>query len=206
MAVLTNAGGPGVTAADALEANGLSLAELQPETIAGLSQLLPPPASLHNPVDMLASATPEVYAGCLQLLLADPGVHGVLVILPPPPTYPAEAIAQVLIPLIQASTKPVVIALMGERLIEISSQPVPPARIPEYRFPERAAAALAVLYQRAEMLAQDQHHPSLSRCSAEHAQMLLAKCRTGFSGCRAGYRAVPGLWSPHPADAPGCYQ
>jgi acetyl coenzyme A synthetase (ADP forming)-like protein len=179
MAVLTNAGGPGVTAADALESNGLTLAELQPQTISGLSQLLPPPASLLNPVDMLASATPEVYAGCLQLLLADPGVHGVLVIMPPPPTYPAEAIAQVLTPLIQASPKPVVIALMGERLIEIAANLFRRARVPEYRFPERAAAALSVLYQRAEMLAQDNTIPAYP-VMREHAEALLANTAPGF--------------------------
>ncbi len=94
MAVLTNAGGPGVTAADALEANGLSLAQLQDETSAWLRAILPPAASLKNPVDMLASATPEQYAQCLGILLADPGVHGVLVILPPPPTHTAGAVAK----------------------------------------------------------------------------------------------------------------
>ncbi len=181
MAVLTNAGGPGVTAADALESNGLSLAEFQPQTISGLRRLLPPPASLHNPVDMLASATPEVYAGCLQLLLADPGVHGVLVIMPPPPTYPAEAIAQVLTPLIQASPKPVVIALMGERLIEIAANLFRRARVPEYRFPERAAAALSVLYQRSEMLAQDNTIPAYP-VIREHAEALLANTAPGFLG------------------------
>ena len=179
MAVLTNAGGPGVTAADALEAHGLTMAALQPETIQGLSQLLAPPASLHNPVDMLASATPEVYAGCLQTLLADPGVHGVLVIMPPPPTYPAEAIAQVLSPLIHASSKPVVIALMGERLIETAASLFRRARIPEYRFPERAAAALSVLCQRAEMLAQDSGLP-VYPVQKQAALDLLAGAAPGF--------------------------
>ncbi len=179
MAVLTNAGGPGVTAADALEAHGLALAALKPATIDGLSQLLSPPASLHNPVDMLASATPEVYAGCLQVLLADPGVDGALVIIPPPPTYPAEAIAQVLTPLIQASSKPVVIALMGERLIETAASLFRRARIPEYRFPERAAAALSVLCQRAEMLAQDNSTPAYA-VQRQQAGQRLTQAAPGF--------------------------
>ena len=179
MAVLTNAGGPGVTAADALEAHGLALAALKPATIDGLSQLLSPPASLHNPVDMLASATPEVYAGCLQVLLADPGVDGALVIIPPPPTYPAEAIAQVLTPLIQASSKPVVIASMGERLIETAASLFRRARIPEYRFPERAAAALSVLCQRAEMLAQDNSTPAYA-VQRQQAGQRLTQAAPGF--------------------------
>ncbi|MGW8251105.1 MAG: acetate--CoA ligase family protein, partial [Anaerolineales bacterium] len=152
MAVLTNAGGPGVTAADALEANGLNLAQFSDKTIAALRSILPPAASLQNPVDMLASATPEQYASCLGVLLADPNTHGVMVILPPPPTHTAGAVAKALIPVIHTASKPVVIALMGERLIQEAVEHFRAARIPEYRFPERAAASLAVLVERAEFL------------------------------------------------------
>jgi acetyltransferase len=153
MAVLTNAGGPGVTAADALEAEGLHLAALSARTLAALGTVLPPAASLHNPVDMLAGATPEQYGECLRLLLDDPGVHGVLVILPPPPMHTAGAVAKALIPTIHAAEKPVVIALMGERLIQEAVEHFRAARVPEYRFPERAASALAILVQRADRLA-----------------------------------------------------
>jgi acetyltransferase len=152
VAVLTDAGGPGVTAADALEANGMRLATLSEPTRAALSGLLPPEASLHNPVDMLASAGPEQYAGCLRVLLDDANVHGALVILPPPPMHTAGAVAKALIPVIHASEKPVVVALMGERLIQEAVEHFRAARVPEYRFPERAASALAVLAQRAEFL------------------------------------------------------
>jgi len=110
MAVLTNAGGPGVTAADSLEANGLPLAELQASTHQALRACLPAAASLVNPVDMLASASPEQYAACLGILLADANVHGVLVILPPPPMHTAGAVAKALIPVIHSASKPVVVA------------------------------------------------------------------------------------------------
>jgi acetyl coenzyme A synthetase (ADP forming)-like protein len=153
VAVLTNAGGPGVTAADALETHGLYLAGLADNTILALQDVLPPAASLHNPVDMLASASPDQYAACLQILLDDPGVHGVMVILPPPPMYTAGAVAKTLIPVIHAAEKPVVVALMGERLIQEAVEHFRAARVPEYRFPERAASALAILAQRAEYLA-----------------------------------------------------
>jgi acetyltransferase len=150
--VLTNAGGPGVIAADALEIHGLQLAELIPETRAAIAALLPPAAGLHNPIDMLASASPEQFAACLRLLLDDPGVDGAMVILPHPPMYPAESVAGALIPLIHASPKPVVVALMGEQLIQKAAVRFRAARVPEYRFPERAASALAVLAERAEFL------------------------------------------------------
>ena len=152
IAILTSAGGPGVTAADALEMNGMSLAVLSPDTQAKLAKLLPPAASLNNPVDMLASASPEQFAACLQVLLNDPGVNGVLVVTPPPPMHTAGAVAKTMIPVIHDSEKPVTIALMGERLIQEAVEHFRAARVPEYRFPERAASALAVLAQRAEYL------------------------------------------------------
>lgn len=155
IAILTSAGGPGVTAADALEMNGMSLAILSKETQDALGSLLPPAASLTNPVDMLASATPEQFAKCLQVLLEDPGVNGVMVVTPPPPMHTTGAVAKAMIPIIQNSHKPVTIALMGERLIQEAVEHLRAARVPEYRFPERAASALAVLAQRAEYLEQE---------------------------------------------------
>jgi acetyl coenzyme A synthetase (ADP forming)-like protein len=152
VAILTNAGGPGVTASDSLEADGMYLAELSQATQAALQAVLPPAASLHNPVDMLASASPEQYASSLRILLDAPEVHSALVILPPPPMYTAGAVAKTIIPVIHASQKPVIVALMGERLIQEAVEHLRAARVPEYRFPERAASALATLAVRAEYL------------------------------------------------------
>lgn len=151
-AILTNSGGPGVTAADSLEAHGLRLAELAPETIQALRELLPPVASIYNPVDLLASATPAQYAACLRLLQADPGVHNILVILVPPPLFDAAAMFADMIPLIVASPKPVVTVLMGDAHIQQAVRQLRAAHIPEYRFPERAAAALGALIQRSRYL------------------------------------------------------
>lgn len=152
VAVLTNAGGPGVTAADALEMENMRLSKLKAETIEELNNILPPAASVVNPVDMLASATPEQYARCLQILLADSEVDSVMVILPPPPMFTAGTVAKALIPVIHHAEKPVILALMGERLIQEAVEHFRAARVAEYRFPERAASALAVLARRAEHL------------------------------------------------------
>ncbi len=156
VAVLTNSGGPGVTAADALEAYGLKLAQLSPEIEQALRQVLSPSASLQNPVDMLASAAPQDYANCLRILLSDPEVDSAMVILPPPPMHTAGGVAKAVIPVIYTAEKPVVIALMGERLIQEAVEHFRAARVPDYRFPERAAAALAILVERAESLAHSQ--------------------------------------------------
>ncbi len=152
IAVLTNAGGPGVIAADSLEHNGLSLAQLTDSTLKALSANLPPSAAIHNPVDMLASASPEIYATCLKLLLEDPHIDAVMVILPPPPMFTAEDVAGKLIDVIHHFKKPVVIALLGSTLIEQAHYQFERANIPTYPFPERAASALNALFKRAEFL------------------------------------------------------
>ena len=152
VAVLTNAGGPGVTAADALEARGLIMAEFSPPTLEALAELLPAAASLQNPVDMLATATPDQFADCLGVLLKDPGTDSIMVIFPTPPMHTAGSVAKALIPVIHQAEKPVVISVMGDRLIQEAVEHLRAARIPEYRFPERAAAALAALVKRVELL------------------------------------------------------
>lgn len=147
VAVLTNAGGPGVMASDALAANGLTLADIETSTTDSLHETLSAAAGLNNPIDMLASASPIQYAESLQLLLADKHVDSVLLILPAPPMFSAVSVARALIPVIQMSTKPVVVALMGDELIQEAQAEFRAARIPEYPFPEQAASALAALTQ-----------------------------------------------------------
>ena len=151
--ILTNAGGPGVIAADSLEHHGLMLTQLSESTRTALSAMLPSAASIHNPVDMLASASPEQYAACLNLLLQDPNVDGVMVILPPPPMFKTEDVARKLVEVIGEFDKPVVVVLMGSMLVKEASNEFRDARVPTYPFPERAASALAVLVKRAQFLA-----------------------------------------------------
>ncbi|MFZ5857976.1 MAG: acetate--CoA ligase family protein, partial [Chloroflexota bacterium] len=152
MAVLTNAGGPGVMSADFIEGHGMSLAEITDATREKLRAILPPAASLMNPVDMLSNASPHEYATSLQILLEDPNVDGVLLVLPPPPMYSTESVADALIPIISNSKKPVTVALMGSNLVREAWRRFNAAHIPTYDFPERAASALSCLVRRAEYL------------------------------------------------------
>lgn len=165
IAILTNAGGPGVMAADALERNGLKLAQLTGPSLETLSRRLPAAANVQNPVDMLASASPETYEACLQTLLEDDHVDGVLIILPPPPMFRAEEVAEKILKYSGSgglpgmagtgspAQKPVVVALMGSSLVDEARAVFERARIPTYPFPERAASALQALARRAETLA-----------------------------------------------------
>ncbi len=179
-AVLTNAGGPGVACADALELHGLHLADLSAETHAALQAVLPAAASLHNPVDMLASAMPDHYAECLRILLADPGVDSVIVIAPPPPASSAGAVAKAILPLIQVSDKPVLPVWMGEKLIQEAVEFCRAVQVSEYRFPEDAASALGVLARRADLLEKLDEEPlSPAETQPETVRSLLAGCAAG---------------------------
>lgn len=144
--IVTNAGGPGILAADACEARGLTLSTLDESTTAALRSFLPAEASVGNPVDMIASANADQYRRAIDLLLADPNVDALLVIYIPVMPKDAEAVAKVIK---ETSTltkgKPMVANFMGAS--EWATRLAP---IPSFPFPERAANALARAARHAE--------------------------------------------------------
>jgi acetate---CoA ligase (ADP-forming) len=159
VAVLTNAGGPGILAVDAIEANGLHLATLSTETIVALKEFLLPHASFSNPIDMLASAGPLEYAAALHVLLNDTGVDAVLVICVPPPIEDSTPVAQAVAEVGQAATKPVVVAVMGEATVRDALKALRATRLTDYRFPERAASALGALWRHVQWQARPGEQP-----------------------------------------------
>jgi acetyl coenzyme A synthetase (ADP forming)-like protein len=138
VAVLTNAGGPGILAADACEANDLQLASFREDTIAALRGFLPAAASVANPVDMLASAPADHYRRATTLLLADPLIDSLLVIFIPPLVTKAAEVARAIVEGAAGTSKPVLANF-------ISARGAPPelAPLPSYLFPEAAVTALA---------------------------------------------------------------
>jgi acyl-CoA synthetase (NDP forming) len=139
VAILTNAGGPGILAADTCEAHGLELPALGDATRAELRSFLPEAASVGNPVDMLASAPAEHFRRALEILLRDEQVDSVMVIFIPPlvtePDLVATAIAE---SARQAADKPVLAIFM-----RADGAPAALLGIPCFSFPESAAIALA---------------------------------------------------------------
>ncbi len=143
VAILTNAGGPGIMATDACEARGLELAPLAAETQEALRAFLPPEASVKNPVDMIASASAEAYEHALRLLLAEPSVDAVLVVFVPPQATMAPQVAQAIRRAAEGARKPVLTCFMGIHGIGDALPPLREGRLPSYPFPEDAAKALA---------------------------------------------------------------
>jgi len=146
VAVLTNSGGPGILAADALEANGMEVAELAPATVERLRPHFPPEASLRNPLDMIASATPSGYRAALDALLSDPGIDSVLPIFVPPLGVRQEDVAEAIVAAKAGHPEKVVLGvLMGRKGLPEGRHELHAVNIPTYIFPESAARAVQAM-------------------------------------------------------------
>lgn len=141
LAILTNGGGAGVLAADALALGGGTLAELGDDTVRALNQCLPATWSRGNPVDIIGDAPVSRYQDALRVLLADPEVDAVLFIHAPTAIVPAGEIASACLPLIQGSAKPVLTCWLGGATVAAARQASAAAGIASYSTPERAVAA-----------------------------------------------------------------
>jgi len=144
IAIVTNAGGPGILCTDACIGRGLRLAELGPATLGGLKGVLPPEASTANPVDMIASADAARYRASLDLVKKDRGVDGIIAIFVSPIMIDAYEVAQA----IAASadgTKPVLSVFMGKQRSDEGVEELRRCRVPVYNFPEEAASAMSAM-------------------------------------------------------------
>ena len=150
-AVLTNSGGPGILAADALERYAVELPDLAPETVARLKPLFPEEASLRNPLDMIASATPPGYRAALAALLDDPNVDSALAIFVPPLGIKQADVAEAIASVAGAHPeKPVLAVLMGREGLPQGKAELHEVGVPAYIFPESAARALSALCRQRE--------------------------------------------------------
>jgi acetyl coenzyme A synthetase (ADP forming)-like protein len=154
VALLTNAGGLGILAADACEAAGLELPPLTDETRRTLAAILPREASLANPVDMLGSATEETFEVVLPHILRDTGIDSVIVLFVPPVVAQAEDVAERVVRAAEDAgepDKPVLGVFVTHRGTPVALLREP-RRVAAFPYPESAARALGRAVQRAEWL------------------------------------------------------
>ena len=146
LSIVTNAGGPGAIATDALISGGGELSELAPETVQQLNQFLPPQWSHHNPVDILGDASSDRYAKTLEVVAKDPNSDGLLVILTPQamtnPTQTAEKLKAY-----SQLGKPVITSWMGGAEIAAATQILNQANIPTYSYPDTAVRLFNYMWQ-----------------------------------------------------------
>jgi acetate---CoA ligase (ADP-forming) len=148
VAIITNAGGPGIIIADACESAGLAVRELSEETQLRLRSAFPEEASVRNPVDMIASATPESYRVALEAVLEDPQIDAAIAAFVPPLGLRQEDVARAIVDVVETrGDKPVLAVLMGREGLPQGRAELNDAGIPAYIFPESAARALAAMYR-----------------------------------------------------------
>src|SRR5215218_4969954 len=147
LTILTNAGGPGVLAADALVAHGGELAENSPDTVEELNDFLPAPWSHGNPIDVLGDADPVRYRKALETAAKDRESDGLLVILTPQDmTEPTET-AQGLIPYAHGTGKPILASWMGGAEVAAGTSILNGAGIPTFDYPDDAARSFTNMWR-----------------------------------------------------------
>ena len=176
VAIVTNAGGPGIVATDMTVSSGLKLATFKEETLEALASHLPVTANLHNPVDIIGDASQERYENALAAVIRDEGVDGVLVILTPQSMTNALETAKAVVRIARPSHKPILCCFMG--IVDVSSgvKFLQENGIPVFKFPEDAAKAFGVLYKYAKWL----NRQHLAQFSFSHdkktAQSIIQDC------------------------------
>ncbi|HBE29638.1 MAG TPA: acetyl CoA synthetase subunit alpha, partial [Ktedonobacter sp.] len=139
LTIVTNAGGPGVLATDALMSAGGALAELAPPTLAALDRILPAHWSHSNPVDILGDADPQRYAKALEIAAQDPNSDGLLVILTPQAMTDPTLTAEQLKPHATSTGKPILASWMGGAEVASGNLILSRASIPTFPYPDTAA-------------------------------------------------------------------
>ncbi len=147
VAIVTNAGGPGIVATDVTVTTGLVLAQFSKETQESLKQYLPPTANIHNPVDVIGDATSDRYENALRIVISDPNVDGALVILTPQSMTNAKATAEAIVRVASTTNKPIISCFMGVVDVSPGVHYLQEHGYPVFKFPENAAKALGALYK-----------------------------------------------------------
>lgn len=144
VAIITNAGGPGIMAADAIEQSGLQISALAGSTAAALASKLPAAASVGNPIDVLGDADPERYVTAVNAAQDDPAVDAIVIILTPQAmTRPAETARAIAAS--NRRVKPILVSFMGGKDVMPGRKELVASNLPDYESPERAVAALRAM-------------------------------------------------------------
>ena len=152
LAIVTNAGGPGVLATDYLSENGGTIAELSKATFQELNKFLSAHWSHNNPVDVLGDADAETYSEAVKICMHDKNVDGVLAILTTQDMTDPTAVARALASINTPNSKTIMACWMGEQDVQVGRDILEIAKIPHYRYPESAVDVFLKMYNSAHNL------------------------------------------------------
>ncbi len=146
VAIITNAGGPGVLTTDAAISSGLKLAKFSEETTKILKKALPATANIKNPVDVIGDARADRYVAAIQAAFDDEDVDGVFVILTPQSMTDIDTIAEEVTKIAEGQTKPIYASFMGEKDVASGIDILQKHKIPHYILPESMCSAYQVVH------------------------------------------------------------
>jgi len=170
LAIVTNAGGPGALATDALVCSGGQLAGLSPDTASALNAMLPPHWSHANPVDVLGDADTERYARAVEIVTREPQADGVCVILTPQAMTDPTGIAKKMAALPRPVGKPLLASWMGGPSVDAGKQILNAAGIPTYDVPDTAARAFSLMWRYSDNLRALYETPAADSLPAREAE------------------------------------
>jgi acetyltransferase len=176
VAIVTNAGGPGIVATDMTMFSGLELARFKDETIETLASHLPSTANLKNPVDVIGDATTERYENALGAVIRDEGVDGALVILTPQSMTDVLGTAEAIARIARKSFKPILCCFMGVIDVSPGVKYLQDHGIPVYKFPENAAKAFGALYRYSNWLNRQHLAQYQLKFDRERAARIIQDC------------------------------
>ncbi len=176
VAIVTNAGGPGIVATDMTVSSGLQLATFHEDTVEALKSHLPVTANVHNPVDVIGDAAQDRYENALAAVIRDEGVDGALVILTPQSMTNALETAKAIAKVARRSHKPVLCCFMGIVDVSAGVKYLQESGIPVFRFPENAAKAFGAIYSYARWLNRQILAPFALKHNRQRAADIIADC------------------------------
>ncbi len=180
LAIVTNGGGPGVLATDALIEYGGKLAELSPSTFEELNKLLPPHWSRGNPIDILGDASPKTYAKAVEIVARTENNDGLLVILSPQAVTEPTETAKRLRPFAKLQSKPILASWIGGVGVRPGAEILDRAGIPTFEYPDAAARAFCAMWRYSHNLDALYETPALTatgEIDKSHAEQIINRAR-----------------------------
>ncbi|AHF99315.1 acetyl-CoA synthetase [Halostagnicola larsenii XH-48] len=181
VAVVTNAGGPGVLTTDAVGDSTLEMASLTEETVAALSESMPDEANVYNPIDIIGDADVDRFGEALDTALSDPNVGSAVVVSAPTAVLTYDDLAEVVIETRERHGKPVVTSMMGGKRARAAEEALRESGIPNYFDPARAVSGLDALARYRDVRERTRDEPEAFDVDRERARKILerAKSRPG---------------------------
>jgi len=180
VAMITNAGGPGIMATDAFEENDISLAKLEKSTIEKLKKILPAAANFYNPVDVLGDALTDRYKSTLEIVLDDKNVDAVLILLTPQSMTETYETAEAIVEVFRDNNTrkvPIVTCFMGGLAVKEAIDYLNRNQIPNFEVPEEAVKSIKVMMDYYDWITKEATHSQKFAADVDKVKKIFEKCR-----------------------------